>query len=72
MDEKPTDEKTTTKGEKPATKGLKTAHIQIRATKTQKKVLAKAAKKAGIGLSTWMLMVSLAAANGDEGEPPST
>ena len=49
-----------------AKKLRKTVHkdksIQVRVTDDQKAVLTEAAEKAGIGVSTWMLTVSLAAA----------
>ena len=45
-------------------KALKEKSIQIRVTKAQKDALSKAATKAGFGLSSWMLRVSLAAAEG--------
>jgi len=44
-------------------KALKEKTIQLRVTAAQKAILMKAANKAGIGLSSWMLTVSLAAAN---------
>lgn len=37
--------------------------IQIRVTDAQKATLAEAAERSGIGLSSWMLSVCLAAAN---------
>jgi uncharacterized protein (DUF1778 family) len=40
----------------------KTKGILIRVTETQKRVLAKTAKRAGLGLSSWMLSVALRAA----------
>jgi uncharacterized protein (DUF1778 family) len=46
----------------PKKKALKEKSIQIRVTEAQKATLVKAADKAGIGLSSWMLTVSLAAA----------
>ncbi len=49
-------------------KPLKEKSIQIRVTDQQKAILVKAATKAGIGLSSWMLMLCLAAAEkGTEG-----
>jgi uncharacterized protein (DUF1778 family) len=42
--------------------GLKDKGILIRVTGTQKRELASAAKSAGLGLSSWMLTVSLIAA----------
>jgi uncharacterized protein (DUF1778 family) len=38
---------------------LKDKVILIRATEAQKKLLAEAAEKAGLGLSSWMLSVAL-------------
>ncbi len=49
-------------------KVLKEKSVQIRVTEAQKATLAKAAERAGLGLSSWMLSVSLAAA----GKPPTT
>ena len=50
---------------------LKDRAILVRVTETQKETLAKAAEKAGIGLSSWILTVALAAASrnadGDHG-----
>lgn len=43
-------------------KVLKGLSIQIRVNADQKKILKEAATTAGAGLSTWMLMTSLAAA----------
>lgn len=51
----------TTKRRKPA-KERKERSIQIRVTDAQKTKLAEAAARAGLGLSSWMLTVSLAAA----------
>jgi hypothetical protein len=50
-----------------AKKTAKEVSIQIRATKAQKAKLAKAAEKRGLGLSTWMLMLSLAEAEKTDG-----
>lgn len=44
-------------------KVLKEKSIQIRVTEAQKTTLTKAAERAGLGLSSWMLSVSLAAAS---------
>lgn len=44
-------------------KTRKEATIQIRVTDAQKKTLGEAAERAGLGLSSWMLTVSLAAAD---------
>lgn len=41
--------------------------ILIRVTEAQKEALAEAAEKAGLGLSSWMLTVSLAAARNADG-----
>ena len=41
---------------------VKSSRIPIRVTPTQKRTLQAAADLAGIGLSTWVLMVALAAA----------
>jgi uncharacterized protein (DUF1778 family) len=41
--------------------------VLIRVTGAQKETLAKAAEMAGLGLSSWMLTVSLAAAKKAEG-----
>ena len=49
--------------EKQRKRALKGSHIQIRVTEAQKTVLVKAATKKGLSLSSWILMVSLAAAN---------
>jgi uncharacterized protein (DUF1778 family) len=49
-------------------KALKEKFVQIRVTAAQKAALVKAANRAGLGLSSWMLTVALAAANkGTEG-----
>jgi hypothetical protein len=53
---------------KPRKKVLKEKSVQIRVTEAQKATLAKAAERAGLGLSSWMLSVSLAAA----AKPPTT
>lgn len=37
----------------------KERNIQIRVTDEQKEILAKAAERAGLGLSSWMLMLGL-------------
>jgi uncharacterized protein (DUF1778 family) len=50
----------------PKKKALKEKTIQLRVTAAQKATLSKAADKAGIGLSSWMLTVALAAANKNE------
>lgn len=50
-----------TKRRKPA-KDRKEKSIQIRVSDAQKAKLAEAAARAGLGLSSWMLTVSLAAA----------
>jgi uncharacterized protein (DUF1778 family) len=42
--------------------GRKDKGILIRVTKEQKKMLAETAEKTGLGLSSWMLMVALRAA----------
>jgi uncharacterized protein (DUF1778 family) len=41
----------------------KTKGILIRVTETQKRVLAKTSKSAGLGLSSWMLSVALHASH---------
>ena len=41
------------------TKRIKDKGILIRVTEAQKKVLAEAAKKEGLGVSSWMLSVAL-------------
>jgi uncharacterized protein (DUF1778 family) len=38
--------------------------IQVRVTAEQKRILADAAAKAGLGLSSWLLMLGLKAAQG--------
>lgn len=38
--------------------------IRIRVTEEQKRVLTKAAKDSGVGVSTWLLTLGLAAAKG--------
>jgi len=43
-------------------KDRKALSIQIRVTMEQKKILNEAAKMAGTGLSTWLLITGLAAA----------
>lgn len=48
-------------------KVLKEKSIQIRVTDAQKETLAAAAERAGLGLSSWMLSVSLAAAGKSAG-----
>ena len=47
----------------PRKKVRKEKTIQLRVTAAQKATLTNAADKAGIGLSSWMLSVALAAAN---------
>ena len=54
----------TTKRRKPA-KDRKEAVIPVRCTEAQKLELAEKAKRRGLGLSTWLLTLGLAA-----GEPP--
>lgn len=50
------------KKSKPRKTGRKDKGILIRVTKEQKEVLAETAENAGLGLSSWMLMVALRAA----------
>jgi hypothetical protein len=50
------------KTSKPRKPGRKTKGILIRVTEEQKRVLAGTAKRAGLGLSSWMLSVALLAA----------
>jgi len=45
----------------------KEENVQIRVTKEQKATLARAAEKAGLGLSSWMLTITLAAAHKADG-----
>lgn len=40
-------------------KVTKDKSIQVRVTDAQKEILAKAAERAGVGLSTWLLLVGL-------------
>jgi hypothetical protein len=42
-----------------ATQAIKTAQIHIRVEPGEKKKLTQAAKKAGFGLSTWLLRIGL-------------
>jgi uncharacterized protein (DUF1778 family) len=44
----------------------KERNIQIRVTDDQKEILAKAAERAGLGLSSWMLMLGLREAGADK------
>lgn len=44
----------------------KERNIQIRVTDEQKEILAKAAERAGLGLSSWMLMLGLREASADK------
>jgi len=48
-----------TKTKATKTKRIKDKGILIRVTEAQKKVLAEAAKKEGLGVSSWMLSVAL-------------
>lgn len=48
-----------TKSKSTKTKRIKDKGILIRVTEAQKKVLAEAAKKEGLGVSSWMLSVAL-------------
>jgi uncharacterized protein (DUF1778 family) len=48
-----------TKNKSTKTKRIKDKGILIRVTEAQKKVLAEAAKKEGLGVSSWMLSVAL-------------
>lgn len=43
----------------PSDDDRKIENIQVRATAAQKQRITAAAKKAGIGVSTWLLMVGL-------------
>lgn len=48
-----------TKSKSTKTKRIKDKGILIRVTEAQKKVLAEAATKEGLGVSSWMLSVAL-------------